>query len=173
LESLLASSDYDYVLRASASHPDKIEAVVLMARNLDAQDIQATPVPEGLVMTPARSAWVESLKANRHSGGAEDEEASASTPLQRTEPEENSKQPRSEASAEKTAIAPADSAQTLNNPAASLERPAGTPNEDAGAADASAAPTPSNLVQSKITSMEQLFEQRKQMMDSQAPAPKP
>jgi hypothetical protein len=200
LEVLLSSTNFNYVIQSSNLSPDKIQAVVLMARTTDAVEPKAA-VAANLTITPARRAWMASRNTGRpvgspipqeedHQTEAEPAEsmadevtatpqlepiASAATPVAsvaKDTPTDGLKD-HSKGLSEDTAD-PADSAAKIAAATASEPASAAIAPETAtaGAApDATQESPPAKELQNKINDMQQLFEQRKKMIANPAPPP--
>jgi len=78
LDALLSSTDLDYAIQSSNAAPDKIQMVLLMARSKDTKGM----VPaSGLLMTPARRAWLASRDTGRPASvPGEDVDSNAAEP---------------------------------------------------------------------------------------------
>ncbi len=78
LDSLLASTELNYVIESSATSPDHIVSVFLTARSdgKDAEPAGKPVMPTGdLALTPARRAWLAGLDAVKHGVPLTDTEA--------------------------------------------------------------------------------------------------
>jgi hypothetical protein len=186
LESLLGSTDLDYVIQTSESHPETIQTVLLLAR---AKDPKALQGPANLAQTPARRAWLESRRNSGHVQEADDEssrveaESIVSDVTEKVTPSlptSDSVVPSSKTiDAEKPIdISNADTAQTFaktpaisSAEAALASTSASTDSAAPVVSDPSADSPAAKETQNKITKMEQMFEQRKQKLENQIPAP--
>jgi len=65
LDALLSSTELDFVIQSSNIAPEKIQTVLLMARTKDTKDSKGPVPPAGLLMTPARRAWMASRNSGR------------------------------------------------------------------------------------------------------------
>jgi len=198
LQLLLSSTDLDYVIQISSSDSSKIQAVLLTAR-VDDKDSLGTPA---LASTPARRAWFETRRNARHpqeeSDGASSSDSQISTtdasdptpvatPIQDTPAVDRDARPDAGlgvAVAQPGTTLPAEVAggTSGNNvtPASNANTPPADPNATPAAdSNAAALPDPSTAApadketQDKITNMEQLFEKRKQMIETPSSAAKP
>ena len=191
LQSLLSSTDLDYVIQLSSADSSKVQAVYLTARTDGARDVPGAPE---LASTPARRAWLETRRNAHH--GQQDSDDSQPT---------NSTTSANEAPNTTPVIGPvrdtptvavnikADTPATVPSAQANLfsarAAVASSPNTAAPANDAAAMPTDPSAspaadsnpappapqdaaspadkeMQDKITNMEQLFDKRKQMMET-------
>jgi hypothetical protein len=145
LDSLLSGTEFNYVIESSDSNPLKVESVVLSARKKDSATGSATT---DVALTPSRRAWLQSRQNGRPDSALLDD------PLDST-----ADQPAN-------AAAPADAPDTSATQASAVsQNPTPSP-----AADAIANADPVKT-DDKITSMQQMFEQRRQMTEKQnAPA---
>ncbi len=170
LEALLSGTELDYVIGSSSSDPQKIETVLLMVRSTDAQGSLAGD----RTLTPARRAWLQA-RQNRRVGTPSSEENSPAAD-----------EPPAAPAAENAITAPAD----IGNSNGTQNPPADTPPAaDAPVApvDSVAAPMPATQAPStanpaltddkstsqRISDMQQMFEQRRQMIQSQNPSQNP
>jgi chemotaxis protein histidine kinase CheA len=199
LESLLSSTDFNYVIQSSDTDPQKIQTVLLMARAAEPRELAN---PSGLVLTPARRAWLESRRNGRPAEPVRNESNSddveAANSIAPEEPAAPAAAPDADAAAQKpaaepigndaaqtsakapaAAASPADSAtaaplQASPAPPSTAEpaappTPAAQPDQEPPAADSS---TPAaKEIENKINSMQQLFEQRRQMIANQGSTP--
>jgi len=170
LTTLLNGTDFDYVIGSSVSNPQKIETILLTLRT---SDTPAGNAAGDRTLTPLRRAWMQSRENAKPSPARNPEESiqvtdNTSTPevqeeAQPAKPENTSSSaPQAPANSQNPNPPAADAA-----PAASAETPA-TPSADAPAnSNQEKSPT-----EDKITNMQQLFEQRKQMIENQNAPPK-
>jgi len=175
LQSLLSSTDFDYVIEPSSSNPHAIQTVMIMARTKDGKE--EPNLAADRIMTPQRRAWLEARHNARPYDEITDEShAVEAEPPPVVEPVVPAAPAASDANTPPPAgagTAPADPTKTAA--VATADAAATTPAPPSN--DASAAPPPdpngdspaAKVVQEKINSMQQLFEQRKQqMIQSQA-----
>ena len=168
LTSLLNGTDFNYVIESSVADPEKVEAVLLIARTSDKDKAAATLADKGAVPTAARRAWALTQKNGRavYNGNSSEDASSADAtsdaPAQEETPASPIENPAANAAAPAAQASPtADAAQPPAPPAA--EAPAST----------SLNQTPDKVTEDKITNMQQLFEQRRQMIESQTAPAKP
>jgi hypothetical protein len=177
LEALLSGTDFNYVIGSSDADPGKVETVLLMERTTET----ATNAPSAdHSLTPARRLWMGALKnANRAGASGEDSTQAASEPPEPPAVDEPA-----------TAPSPADNINAAPTP---------TPASDTPAPTADASPAPPALTEGagltttgspapelspsvgpatdtgksttdRITEMQQMFQQRKQISQSQSSA---
>ncbi len=173
------------MIQPSPADPDKIQAVMLMARAKDPKDIRDLPQTSERAMTPARRAWID---ARRNLRGTEETEAEvraadpAPTSVEAAPLPAETSAPTTIPSVTAAATPPAAPAPSPKpgDAVATDSSQQLTPGAVAAPTEtASAAPVPDTAsdspaakeVQEKISSMQQLFEQRKQMIQAQS-APK-
>ncbi|WP_263355075.1 hypothetical protein [Acidicapsa acidisoli] len=197
LQSLLSSTDLDYVIQLSSSDSSKIQAVLLTAR-VDDKDSMGTPA---LASTPARRAWLETRRNARHNQEESDGSSSTDSQISATDtsdptpvatpiqdapvvagdakPEAAASAPVAQPGAPLPAGAagdtPGNNVTPANNANTSPADPNATPAADSNAAvppDPSTVSPADKETQDKITNMEQLFEKRKQMIETQSSTPK-
>jgi hypothetical protein len=172
LESLLSGTDFNYVIGSSDADPQKVETVLLMMRTTD-----DAPASEGgdRTMTPARRLWLQALQKRRASAPSGDESGPAA--------EETPDIP----AADDAAAAPADSgkANGTQTPPADTPPPAAdmlAPSVDSVAAPAPIADSSSGAnpalgsdksTEERISDMQQMFQQRRQMNQNQNPSQNP
>lgn len=176
LESLLSGTDLNFVIESSDDNPQKIASVLLMAQTKDATGLPASDTSlAGL--SPGRRAWAQRVQINKqHASSLEDE----------TQTETN-EAPDVPAKDDSTA-APASSSTASATPAPANDTASSSPTTEAPIAPAESASASSALTSSnspvnpalssdkstseRITDMQQMFEQRKQLNQSQStPAP--
>jgi len=173
LQSLLSSTDFDYVIEPSPSNPRAIQTVMIMTRSKDGKDQPLLAADRA--MTPQRRAWLEARHNARPYDDITDEshavEAEPAPVVESVVPVTPA--PPDAAAPPPAGAAPPDPAKTATTTATTTADAAPAPPSN----DASAAPPDPNgdspaakAVQEKITTMQQLFEQRKQqMIQNQAP----
>jgi len=185
LQSLLSDTDFDYVIEPSPSNPQAIQTVLLMARVKDTKDQQLATDRN---MTPARRAWLDARRNARPYDEINGETRATAEPEAEpvVEPVVAVATPVPDATAPPVAATttdkPADAVSA--DPAQQAAKAAATPTPDALPAPAptssdvsSSAPDPATTspaakeVQDKITTMQQMFEQRKQMVQGQPATP--
>ena len=187
LDELLGSTDLNYVIQPSATAPQKLMAVLLMAGKSDHEatetaDISGAPTGSNAAMTPARRAWLATRNAFRPEAGSANEQDALAIA------EESSAQNAQEqaAAAKPDANAPvvALGANSSHEP---LKQNDGSPNAPAQSGPVAAvvpdvapvpvAPDPNKTspaakeLQNRIDAMQQMFDQRKKMMTSPGSTP--
>lgn len=164
LLALLESTDYDYVLEPSASDPASIHAVLLMPRT--STNDKEVPARGELALTPARRAWLAARRNGRPpSSDDPDAQQAGDEPSAPSEAVEIAPDPTpaapvqtaSSADAPPAQVAPADAAGSVP-PDASAGAPAASGANDSGSSDP---------FRSQITSMQQMFQQRQQMIQTE------
>jgi hypothetical protein len=174
LESLLNGTEFNYVIGSSDADPQKIDSVLLLLRGADAPGSSAGAAADH-ALTPARRAWMGS-RQNRMAGappGAEANQAAEEPPdppaaedaanAPANSPAEASKAPASQPPA--TDAPPA--APAAEAPAPSTDSAAVAPSTAAPSPDTGSNPGQSQSTEGKITDMQQLFQQRRQMNQTQ------
>jgi|HubBroStandDraft_6_1064221.scaffolds.fasta_scaffold22228_2 hypothetical protein len=153
LDDLLSGTQYNYVIQSSAANPLKVEMVMMTMRTHDAN----APAPD-LIMTGGRKAWSHMQKFDKPDPNNPDKpmDETESPAAEPTAPSD----PVADANAGKTPEAapeavPAAVTAAINNPIA-------PPVVDPGSAV-----DPSKAIEDRINSMQQLFNQRQQMMQKQ------
>lgn len=167
LLALLESTDYDYVLEPSASDPATIQSVLLMARTKPTD--KEEPTAAELALTPARRAWLMARRNGRPPSAedADSQQAAADTDTatELAEPPPADPAPAGSAPAP---VATADNSQLATSPAAAPDVAAMPPPASADAPGASGTNNSdtTNALQNQITNMQQLFQQRQQMVQN-------
>lgn len=167
LESLLSGTEFNYVIGMSDSNPSKVESVLLMSRTHDSQAVGNTAPTDLAALTPARRLWLQTSKNGRAiartgGGGRQPESDSGAS----TETDDAVPAPADVSGA---GVSPMD-AGIQAQAAEELQVP---PNASIGRTPPDAAPDPTKGTQDKITDMQQMFEQRRKMTESQSAAAKP
>lgn len=171
LEALLSGTELDYVIGSSSSDPQKIETVLLMVRSTDAQGSAA----DDRNLTPARRAWLQT-RQNRRVGAPSSEENYS--PVD---------EPPAAPAADDAAAAPADTGKANGPQTPPADTPPPAPDAPVTPIDSVAAPVPAAeapsganpaLTEDKSTSerisdMQQMFQQRRQMNQNQNPSQNP
>lgn len=172
LLSLLDSTDFNYILQPSASDPNQVESVLLTARTQDTKEDPSARQPS---MNAGRRAWFEAQRQHRSSANS-GEESSGSAQTE-ADPTASAALAPTAADTPRTDPAPAAAAQAAAPVDTSGDKtpasPAGTP-DTAVSTDSAATGTesdPARQLQHQITSMQQLFEQRQQMIQGQSGPP--
>lgn len=161
LTSLFSESGFDYVIGSSDSNPEKVETVLLMVRAKD----KDTPIVAGTErsLTPARRAWMQSLQNGRSAGAQSEDDSPVGTDVAVSASTDDSAVTPTANSGTNASQAPA-SEQT---PAVAEAIPAPAESSTSKTADAGLNSSQSTGAQDPITNMQQLFEQRRQMMEKQ------
>ena len=168
LTALLSGTDFNYVIGSSMNDPEKVESVLILSRT---PDKPTTPGSEGTVLTAGRRAWQLTQKTGRatykgDSGDDSSTDGSADSQAPEQPPASPAEQPGANASSPDTTqppVMPPDPSLNPSQNAAGSGLPQNAnPNQSGGTG-----------IQDRITSMQQLFEQRRQMMQNQPNNPKP
>jgi len=177
LEALLSGTDFNYVIGSSDADPGKVQTVLLMERTTET----ASNSPSAdRALTPARRAWMGALRnAKRAGASGEDSTQTAEDPAEAPVVDEPTPQP---APAENINPAPAP-APASDTPAPAADASPAPPALPEGAGlttTGSPAPELSPSVgpatdtgkstTDRITEMQQMFQQRKQISQSQSSA---
>ena len=162
LDELLSGTDFNYVIQSSDANPQRVESVMLSVRTKDTGGKSAggidAPNTE-IAMTPGRKKWLAMQKFDKPDPSS---------------PDADPRNASDAAAAADTQPAPAqDAAKPADNTSA---KPADTAAADTAAAtpappppaDNSASGDPSKATEDKITSMQQMFDQRRQMIEKQS-----
>lgn len=176
LDSLLSGTDFNFVIGSSDANPQKIETILLMSRSTETANTHDSATDRSV--TPARRAWLQS-RQNRSASLTADE---SSQPVR----DEILSTPETEETAAAPAVeAGANPVQVPTTDASSQPTEAPSPSGDGSSPKAPstatlAAPSASSLssdpgagTEQKISSMEQLFQQRRQMNQNPTPTPTP
>ena len=155
LDQLLSGTQYNYVIQSSEANPLKVETVLMSMRASDTD--KPGSISTDIPMTPGRRAWQKMQKFDKpdpstlNSDGTP-EEADAATPA-----DQAGAQP-----ADAPSDAPAAQATIAAAPPAPIVPPVVEANSNAD---------PSKAIQDRISSMQQLFNQRQQMIQKQNQPP--
>lgn len=160
LESLLSGTDFNYVIGSSSSNPQKVETVLLMLRTDEKG--AAAAISTDIAMTPARRAWQLTQKNGRATA--------VSSAQSRQMTADSSASPDADDAVTPTADNQGTDATQAANAAATAEIAANPPVASTG--DVSSDANQNKGTGDKITDMQQLFEQRRQMIESQNAPPK-
>lgn len=163
LRSLLESTDDDFVIQPSASDPQMIAAVILMARAK--KDDSENPANRSL--TAARRAWIDQRRATRTPAQeTDDEDALPDNSAAGSEAAANNATAEAAASAAPSEPSGGDGTQTAKADASAS--PAAEP-----ASDPSSAANAKGQLQNQITDMQQMFQQRQAIVATQNKPPQP
>jgi len=175
LEALLSGTDFNYVIGSPDSDPGKVETVLLMERPTETA---TNALSNDRSLVPARRAWMEAIRSAQRAGtSGEDGAQTASEPSEPPAAEDPAPQP---AAAENVNPTPAPAGDT---PAPTADASPVPPTLPVGAAvttTGSPAPELSPSVgpvtdtgkstTDRISEMQQMFQQRKQINQSQSSA---
>jgi len=157
LDDLLSGTQYNYVIQSSAANPSKVETVLLSMRTND----PGAPAAD-LIMTSGRKAWSHMQKFDKPDPNNPDK------PMDETETPASEATPPADPVAEANAGKTPDAVPAEAPPAvpaavtAAINNPVAPPVVDPGSAV-----DPSKAIEDRINSMQQLFNQRQQMMQKQ------
>src|SRR5208337_2472704 len=183
LADFLSSTDFNYVIKASPSDPQKVQMVLLNPRVSDSPGEVATVADGTAKMTPNRAGWLKARQNYMQSfTAAQDEsnqqaDAASPAPVEATAPAASSVPAEATAPAASSvpaeATAPAPSSVPLEaapvSPAPALS-PVPSPAADPIASASTGSDTASGqgkTTQELISNMQRMFEQRKQMIQQQ------
>jgi hypothetical protein len=166
LASLLNGTNFDFVIGSSDTNPEKVETVLLMLRSKDAPN---APAVADRTLSPARRAWAQS-RQNRAASLSPDESPQAA--------DESSTMPATEDAVAAPTDSPAVSAAQVpasDSPPPPDAAPLASSENAATVSALSAAGTSGAIPSSdqgkstseRISDMQQLFAQRRQMNQSQ------
>ena len=169
LDQLLSGTQYNYVIQSSDENPAKVETVMLTMRTSEGPGgatSNSNAVSTDLPMTAGRRAWTHMQKFDKPDPNSEsDQNAQAAAEAAFNGGDSNSPAPAepadanaAPASAVPASAAPADTASA----AAATPAPPATP-----AASLSPNADPKSGFQDRINSMQQMFDQRRQMIEKQ------
>ena len=170
LTALLNGTDFNYVIESSVADPQKVASVLILARTPDKATATAA-LASNLPLTSARKAWLLTQKNGRavYTGNGDSSTASDSE-SESSAQEDSSATPMENPGANATPAPvsgqPPQAAETSAPPTQSAVEPPAPANTSASA-------TPDNVTDEKINSMQQLFEQRRKMTESQNAPAKP
>jgi hypothetical protein len=183
LADFLNSTDFNYVIKASPSDPQKVQMVLLNPHTSDSPSDVATVADSSTNMTPNRRGWakarenyMQSFTAARDESNQQADSAS-SAPVEATAPAASSVPVEAPTPAASTvpveAAAPAASPVPLETepvspaPASSpVPSPAADPIASASTGS-DTAPSQGKTAEEMISNMQRMFEQRKQMVQQQ------
>jgi hypothetical protein len=170
LASLLSGTDFDYIIGSSDSNPQKVEAVLLMVRTTDTSSDKVANAAAEHTLTPARRAFLQSLQNGRgvppssvDTNQAAEEPSVTEDPV--IPPTENPAANPTPVPAGDTPPPTADAASAPPDTMASSPATAAIPSGSGQSVD------PDKPVTERITDMQQLFEQRRQMQAAQGQNP--
>jgi len=181
LSDLLSSTDFNFVIKASPSDPQKVQMVLLNPRITDSATEVATLAESGTSMTPNRLGWAKArenyMKSFTAANSANDE---ASQPADTA----SSSSPPVETAVSPSGSTPVDTTASSENPVPvgadpvgeAVSMPASSPATNPIVSGSSGSEAPLNQgksTQEMITDMQRMFEQRKQMIQQQQQATTP
>ena len=173
MNTLLGSTDLDYVIQPSKTSPEKIAKILLFARVEDNTRESGSSRSEGKEISAARRSWMASRNAGRppaRPSETEESESAAGEPAAQSAAEESLKQPDAV-----TAVGAPGSGAKKDSAANEDNTPKSSPSAAPETSAAVDAPPPSapadpaknstggSELQNKIQDMQQLFEERKKM----------
>jgi len=179
LSDLLSSTDFNFVIKASPSDPQKVQMVLLNPRVTDSATEVATLAESTAGMTPNRVGWLKArenyMKSFTAANAASDE---ASQPADTA----SSSSPPVETAVSPSGSTPVDTTVPSENPVAvgadpvapAVSTPALSPATNPIASGSAASDAPLNQGKSTeemISDMQRMFEQRKQMIQQQTSTP--
>jgi hypothetical protein len=160
LETLLSGTEFDFLIESTVADPQKIDAVLLSLRGKEAVSAAAGS------RDPAARPKVQTREVNKQ--GTRPSDAGR---MLTAVPSDSSVTDEPVGAAGESAGTDASQIQPSN--AASAEAAPATPdNPAASASDAAQNASPAKALDDKISNMQQLFEQRRQITESQNSAPK-
>src|SRR5271165_6098206 len=180
LADFLSSTDFNYVIKASPSDPQKVQMVLLNPRVSDSPGEVATVADSTTNMTPNRAGWLKARENYMRSfTAAQDEsnqqaDAASSAPVETAAPAASSVPVEAAAPAassvplEAAPVSPAPESSPVPSPAADPIASASTGSDTASGQG--------KTTRELISNMQRMFEQRKQMIQQQqqqASAPPP
>ena len=175
MDTLLSSTELDYVIQPSSTSPQKIAKILLFARAEEDARVDASSHVEGREMSAARRAWMAGRGAGRPTAAKasdnEDTGPAAGEQVAQSLTDEHPKDIDTDA-----AVAPSEEVVKKQPAAGDMNSvksgPSATSGQLAAAGDASAASattdsardaTGAKELQNKIGEMQQLFEERKKL----------
>ena len=193
LESLLSGTELNYVIGSSDSDPQKIESVLLLSRPTETASAKDATTDRS--MTAGRKAWLQRRQAISVSLGVDEKHSAQDETPSTSEAEDADAAPaddsgtasaqapakdQSGAAAEASTSANAAAAPAKDQPAAASEGPSpgaesvpiASPTSNTGASSAdSPTPNPTASTEQRISDMQQMFQQRRQLNQNQGQNP--
>jgi hypothetical protein len=171
LESLLSGTDLNFVIESSDDNPQKIASVLLMAQT---KDTKAPPASDTSLagLSPNRRAWMHTVQVNKqHASSLEDEsQADPSEVADVTAKDDSAATPVSSPAVSATPAPVSDTASSSPPPEAPV-----APVESAPASTLTSSNSPVNpalnsdkSTSERISDMQQMFEQRRTLNQSQS-----
>ena len=172
LDELLSGTPYDYVIQASEANPLKVEMVMLSMRGTgDGKPGAANSIPEDIQLTTGRKLWKGMQHFDKPDPSMLNEDGTLIDPVNATaggeaqmqRPQPTDESPAAQEPANGGATAPAEASATAPQPPVTPVAPPITdPNSNAD---------PAQATQDRISQMQQLFNQRQQMIQKQNQPP--
>ncbi len=165
LDQLLSGTPYNYVIQSSDANPLKVESVVLSARGTD-KDAPAG-IPSDIPMTVGRRAWTHMQKFDKPDPSQVNADGTLIDPDTAAPAENAPVTPQAEAAQSSPAqssapdAAPSDATATTASATPPLT-PVAPP-----IADPSSGVDPAKAMADRISSMQQMFDQRQKMIQKQ------
>jgi hypothetical protein len=175
IESLLRSTELNYVIQASANAPEKIFSILVMDRSKDIQDgkdASDTSLAASVSMTPARRVWLASRNSGSlpvtptHDEGSRDMEPAAVAPVAAEEALRDGKvaavgADANDAKAHAKEVEDSLATAAAGGPETTAES---DPIPTSTSSGSNQNPPADKELQDKISDMQQLFEQRKKLI---------
>jgi hypothetical protein len=161
LDDLLSGTEFNYVIQSSDAFPQKVESILLSVRKKDSNSGNGSTSIDSpnteIAMTPGRKKWLAMQKFDKPDPASLDSEPRLATDAPSSAIQE----------AQPVATAP-DTAK----PADATAEAAAPPTPPPSVADPPTSSDPAKVTEDRITSMQQMFDQRREMIQKQAaPAP--
>jgi hypothetical protein len=161
LDDLLSGTPYNYVIQSSEANPLRVEQVMLSMRTKDGEKPGSGPASEAIStdipMTAGRRAWKLMQKFDKPDPSTLDGDTPAVA---------DAATPADEAAATADSNAASGSANS-GEPTQAAATPPPPPTPVAAPIDANSGGDPAKVVQDRIAAMQQMFNQRQQMIKSQ------
>jgi len=159
LDQLLSGTPYNYVIQSSEANPLRVEQVMLSMRTNDGDKPGSGPVSTDIPMTAGRRAWKLMQKFDKPdpstlNGDGAPAEANAATPADESAAAADSNGASGSANSDE----PTEAASTPAPALTPVAPPIIDPNSTAD---------PAKVVQDRIAAMQQMFNQRQQMIQKQ------
>jgi hypothetical protein len=162
LDQLLSGTPYNYVIQSSEANPLKVEQVLVSMRTED-NGKPGNAISTDIPMTAGRRAWQKMQKFDKPDPSTLNADG--------TQVESDASSPAEEAAAASSADAnPAPAATNSGEPVESAAAPAPPPTMTPVAppiVDPNSSADPSKAIQDRISQMQQMFNQRQQMIQKQ------
>lgn len=160
LDELLSGTQYNYVIQSSEANPLKVETVLLSMRTNDTDKPGSGPGSADIPMTAGRRAWQHMQKFDKPDPSSLNPDG---TPI------EAGATPADDVASPAAQAAEANPAQASGNDAAAAEAVAAPPVMPVAPpiVDPGSNADPSKAVEDRIAAMQQMFNQRQQMIQKQ------